>query len=64
MKTTNNRTRAQKERRRTMIKGFLAGAGLALGIWVMLSWIDIAFNNCDPEPVYQVWNLFAMNLPF
>lgn len=64
MKTTYNRTRAQKELTRTRIKRFVAGAGLVLGIWVFLSWIDIAFNNCDPEPVYKAWNLFAMQLPF
>lgn len=64
----NNRrthtTREQRNRIKLIIRSFVVGAAVAFGIWVFLSWMDIAFHNCYPNPVYKAWNLFAMDFPF
>lgn len=62
MKNNRHRTREQKKRTHTIVLNILAGISVAFGIWVFLSWMDIAFHNSAPEPVYQAWNLIDMIL--
>ena len=38
----------------------LYGAGIAFMVWLFLSWVDVVSHNMDPNPVYQVWNLFQL----
>lgn len=28
--------------------------------WMVASWLEIGFNNCDPNPVYNSMNLFMI----
>ena len=28
--------------------------------WFLISWLEIGFNNCDPDPVYHSINLFTV----
>jgi len=28
--------------------------------WFVVSWLEIGFNNCDPDSVYHSMNLFQM----
>lgn len=33
-----------------------------LVVWVVMSWLNISFNNTTINPVYADWNLFIMLL--
>lgn len=34
---------------------------IMITIYVFASWLDIVAHNHSPEPVYQNWNIFAMD---
>lgn len=58
------RQEAARIRRRKQIKWAVSslffGICFALDIWVFASWIDIILHNLDPDPVYQIWNIFTL----
>lgn len=31
-----------------------------LMVWMVASWLEIGFHNCDPDPVYNSMNLFMI----
>ena len=33
---------------------------LALLAWLLLSFLEVAFKNLSPEPVYGFWNIFSI----
>ena len=36
---------------------FIATAiSLAFIAWVLLSWLNVAFNNCSPETIKNIWD--------
>lgn len=33
---------------------------LAVGAWMLISWIDIIADNCRPNPSHYDWNFFIV----
>lgn len=43
-----------------MIENWLLVNSVLFILWVFISWADVVAHNLDPEPVYQVWNIFTL----
>lgn len=38
------------------IKAFLITMIVLVDIWLVASWLNVAFNNCCPETVGNIWS--------
>lgn len=40
----------------SLIKIILITAVVLFDIWVFISWLNVAFNNCSPETIENIWS--------